>query len=162
MRCFMVPPSARSPFIFQLQPEVSWRHRCFTHNTCEPMFKRLVPFSRLYCGWLGINDRGSGSSRGNAHALCVEGRTSITANEITRVRYGHLKYNTVITHHILYSGELPVYHFSCDQAALRMVFYVRLSVCPSVRLSVCPSVTPFWLCSHHGIIMKFSFHQGPG
>ena len=34
------------------------------------------------------------------------------------------------------------------------------SVCPSVCLSVCPSVrpsvTPFWLCSHHGIIMKFS------
>ena len=26
------------------------------------------------------------------------------------------------------------------------------SVCPSVR----PSVTPFWLCSHHRIIMKFS------
>ena len=46
--------------------------------------------------------------------------------------------------------------FSCDQAALQMVF----SVCPSVRLSiclsVCLSVTPFWLCSHHCIIMKFS------
>ena len=38
--------------------------------------------------------------------------------------------------------------FSCDQAALWMVF--------SVHLSICPSVTPFWLCSHHGIIMKFS------
>ena len=33
-------------------------------------------------------------------------------------------------------------------------------VCPSVRLSVCPSVrpsvTPFWPCSHHRVIMKFS------
>ena len=38
--------------------------------------------------------------------------------------------------------------FSCDQAALWMVF--------SVRLSVCLSVAPFWLCSHHRIIMKFS------
>ena len=38
--------------------------------------------------------------------------------------------------------------FSCDQAALWMV----QSVCLSVRLSV----TPFWLCSHHRIIMKFS------
>ena len=46
--------------------------------------------------------------------------------------------------------------FSCDQAALQMVFSVCLSVCPSVRISVCPSVTPFWLCSHHRIIMKFS------
>ena len=48
------------------------------------------------------------------------------------------------------------YIFSCDQAALQMVF----SVCLSVRLSVCPSVrlsvTPFWLCFHHRIIMKFS------
>ena len=30
------------------------------------------------------------------------------------------------------------------------------SVRPSVRPSVCLSVTPFWLCSHHHIIMKFS------
>ena len=30
------------------------------------------------------------------------------------------------------------------------------SVRLSVRLSLCPSVTPFWLCSHHRIIMKFS------
>ena len=42
--------------------------------------------------------------------------------------------------------------FSCDQAALQMVFSVCLSVCPSV----CPSVTPFSPCSHHRIIMKFS------
>ena len=40
--------------------------------------------------------------------------------------------------------------FSCDQAALNG------SVCPSVCLSVCLSVTPFWLCYHHIIIMKFS------
>ena len=33
---------------------------------------------------------------------------------------------------------------------------VRPSVCLSVRPSVRPSVTPFWLCSHHRIIMKFS------
>ena len=45
-----------------------------------------------------------------------------------------------------------IFIFSCDQAALWMVFSVRLSVCPSV----CPSVTPFWLCYHHRIIMKFS------
>ena len=45
-----------------------------------------------------------------------------------------------------------VYIFSCDQAALQMVFSVCLSVCLSVRLSV----TPFWLCSHHHIIVKFS------
>ena len=50
--------------------------------------------------------------------------------------------------------------FNCDQAAPWMVQSVCLSVRPSVRLSVClsvcPSVTPFRLCCHHRIIMKFS------
>ena len=46
--------------------------------------------------------------------------------------------------------------FSCDQAALQMVFSVCLSVRPSVRPSVRLSVTPFSPCSHHRIIMKFS------
>ena len=41
-----------------------------------------------------------------------------------------------------------LYIFSCDQAALRTLL--------SVRPSVCLSVTPFWLCSGHRIIMKFS------
>ena len=39
--------------------------------------------------------------------------------------------------------EFFCWFFSCDQAALWMVQSVRLSV------------TPFWLCSHHRIIMKF-------
>ena len=42
--------------------------------------------------------------------------------------------------------------FSCDQAALRTLISVR----PSVRLSVRLSVTPFWQCSCHRIILKFS------
>ena len=55
----------------------------------------------------------------------------------------------------------PCAIFSCDQAALWMVFSsVRLSVCPSV----CLSFAPFWLCSHHCIIMKcpgfITKHQG--
>ena len=44
----------------------------------------------------------------------------------------------------------------CPSVRLSVRLSVCLSVCPSVRLSVCPSVTPFWLCSHHRIIMKFS------
>ena len=42
--------------------------------------------------------------------------------------------------------------FSCDKAALRTLQSIRPSVCPSVR----PSFTPFSLCSHNRIIMKFS------
>ena len=64
-------------------------------------------------------------------------------------------YLTMMRSRILSSYSAPaIYrsHFSCDQAALWMVQSVRLSVRPSV----CLSVTPFWLCSHHRIIMKFS------
>ena len=57
---------------------------------------------------------------------------------------------------VLSEGSILLNIFSCDQAAVWMVFSVRLSVRLSVRPSVCPSVTPFWLCSHHRIIMKFS------
>ena len=42
--------------------------------------------------------------------------------------------------------------FSCDQAALRTLISVFLFACPTVR----PSVTPFWQCSCHRIILKFS------
>ena len=56
--------------------------------------------------------------------------------------------NSFHTWHLpLWGDSLDPYHFpvpslifSCDQAALQMVFSVRLSVCPSVCLSVCPSV----------------------
>ena len=58
--------------------------------------------------------------------------------------------------------------FSCDQAALWMVFSVRLSVYSSVHLSVCPSVlsvchtflTMFPSLYHHENFR--SYHQGPG
>ena len=42
--------------------------------------------------------------------------------------------------------------FSCNQAAIKTL----PSVCPSIRLYLRPSVTPFWQCSCHGIILKFS------
>ena len=53
---------------------------------------------------------------------------------------------------IMRVNEIFLTVFSCDQAALWMVQSILLSVCLSVRLSV----TPFWLCSHHCIIIKFS------
>ena len=44
--------------------------------------------------------------------------------------------------------------FSCDQAALQMVFSVCLSVRPSVRLSVCLSVRPSHLFDYVPIIVS--------
>ena len=57
---------------------------------------------------------------------------------------------------VMWLGAVRIVLFSCDQAALWMVQSVCLSVCPSVCPSIRLSVTPFWLCSHHPIIMKFS------
>ena len=45
-----------------------------------------------------------------------------------------------------------LYKWYFPSVCLSVRLSVRLSVCPSVR----PSVTPFWLCSPHRIIMKFS------
>ena len=67
------------------------------------------------------------------------------------IKYAH---NSIISDFSIFGIHRVI--FSCDQAALWMVQSVRLSVCLSVRPSVCLSVTPFWLCSHHSIIMKFS------
>ena len=56
--------------------------------------------------------------------------------------------------------EVPTSFFSCDQAALQMVFSVR----PSVRLSVCPSVCHTFLTmfpsSYHHEIFR-SYYQWP-
>ena len=57
----------------------------------------------------------------------------------------------------LFNGRTAcmVYPMSCAHflAATKQLYkWYFPSVCPSVRLSV----TPFWLCSHHRIIMKFS------
>ena len=49
---------------------------------------------------------------------------------------------------LLRGSFLVLSMISCDQAVLWMV--------QSVCRSVCLSVTPFWLCSHHRIIMTFS------
>ena len=53
-----------------------------------------------------------------------------------------------------HNGHPPVWLFLA--ATKQLYEWYFLSVRPSVCLSVCLSVTPFWLCSHHRIIMKFS------
>ena len=59
-------------------------------------------------------------------------------------------------HHSAYiwqNAVIPTMFLAATKQLYKWYFpSVRLSVCPSVRLSV----TPFWLCSHHRIIMKFS------
>ena len=57
---------------------------------------------------------------------------------------------------ICHSVQLPRSYLSFFAATKQLYEWYFLSVCLSACLSVCLSVTPFWLCSHHSIIMKFS------
>ena len=52
-----------------------------------------------------------------------------------------------------------LFELVCWKIILDTLLYTRLKnghIMPWQCPSVCPSVTPFWLCSHHRIIMKFS------
>ena len=83
--------------------------------------------------------------------------TSCESNRWIKVDHdlrGHMvspDYNEII--HLISAGSYPR---SIDQeflaATKQLNEWYFLSVCPSV----CPSVTPFWLCFHYRIIMKFS------
>ena len=70
-------------------------------------------------------------------------------------------------HRVLHKEEILFFPFCCPWstyvqeqeflAATKQLYeWYFLYACLSLCLSVCPSVTPFWLCSHHRIIMKFS------
>ena len=92
----------------------------------------------------------------NVITMCLLARHN--DNEVTWITFGLItwlpKYHCgcCFQHVLIVFRRLRNLFFSCDQAALQMVF----SVCPSVCLSVRLSVTPFSPCSHHRIIMKFS------
>ena len=65
---------------------------------------------------------------------------------------------TVFAVKALLNTLLDTLLFSCDQAALQMVFSVCLSVRPSVCLSVCPSVRPsmtMFPSSYHEIFRSY-------
>ena len=62
---------------------------------------------------------------------------------------GHVWWNKACPY-----GQVLNYHLAISFLAATKQLYEWFS--PSVRLSVRLSVTPFWLCSHHRIIMKFS------
>ena len=71
--------------------------------------------------------------------------------------YNHLSqilptYNTFKTGMLIHTICFAFYFIIVLAATKQLYEWYFLSVCPSVR----PSVTPFWLCSHHRVIMKFS------
>ena len=126
----------------------------------ERYIKTTVLLTAPWLTCFNIRVRGWPEARMACYRACKEGKKEIEDGRINalfpRQNATHFTDNIFKdvffkeNFHVLISVSSKV--FSCDQAALQMVF----SVCPSVRLSVRLSVTPFWICSHHRIIMKFS------
>ena len=69
------------------------------------------------------------------------------------IKYVH---NSIISDFSIFGIHRVI--FSCDQAALQMVFSVCLSVCLSVRLSVCHTFFTMFPSSYHHEIFRSYYH----
>ena len=92
---------------------------------------------------------------------CIHLKRIIMSATLDKINWKHQNQNVVKGHTISHplgwvTGCLLWFLAATKQLYEWYFLSVCPSVCPSVRLSVCPSVTPFWPCSHHRIIMKFS------
>ena len=99
-------------------------------------------------GWMGATFSGSGSWPPRGTAIATR------ADQWEYRWYGKFTWIAALYQHFIFFWKVFL-------AATKQLYQwfspsVRLSVRPSVCPSVRPSVTPFWLCSHHPVIMKFS------
>ena len=116
--------------------------------------------------WSGAID----TNRGNVHAKDQGQKSRSQRSKQILPQFEHVHTVTPVWIHIWQPNDAQSlkWHRKCGLlflAATKQLYEwfspsVCLSVCVSVSLSVRPSVctyvTPFWLCSHHRIIMKFS------
>ena len=122
---------------------------CWGTNVLAEGFIITPASTELKGGYTGFTLSVCPSVHSSVHpSVCGWNRVCSVSSTILA---GSISYLYIFSRQATPQGVLHVI-FSCDQAALWMVQSVCLSVCLSVRLSV----TPFWLCSHHRIIMKFS------
>ena len=101
------------------------------------------------------------SDRSDVHAKGQCQRSKVKVTEVTTQLYRFRTVTSVWIHiwwwndaYSLIMLRRGALFFSCDQAALQMVFSVCLSVRPSVRLSVCLSVRPSHLFDYVPIIVS--------
>ena len=84
--------------------------------------------------------------------LCISHHNQIDYHTSVIIRSDSRQYHVLSCTNIYFASGIDVY-VSMFLAVTKQL-YEWFS--PSVRPSVHPSITPFWLCSHHRIIMKFS------
>ena len=88
---------------------------------------------------------GVGENRGWLCFLPLPATDFVSCNNFREI----FKYLSFLAGLLVFPIDFPVRFLAATKQLYKWYF-------PSVRLSVCLSVTPFWLCSHHCIIMKFS------
>ena len=106
------------------------------------------------------------TDRGNVHAKDQGQKSRSQRSKQILPQFEHVRTVTPVWIHIWQRNDAQSlkWHRKCALlflAATKQLYEwcspsVCLSVYPYVRTYVCTSVTPFWLCSHHHIIMKFS------
>ena len=120
-------------------------HRWQVNSPHKGQWRGALIFS-LICSWINSwvnNDGADDLRRHRAH------------NDVTVMYFQHI--GTIIIGIIIWYRQLESRLLVLFLAATKQLYkWYFPSVRLSVRLSVCLSVTPFWQCSHHRIIMKFS------
>ena len=154
-------------FLMPRQCYTGRRWLSFTeHATIKYIFHSRVskPFVTEPPGGIALSQKPNGPRKWPCRQGIVTGRCwLITASYLTALcqtredsRYQLL--------YVVWSDSWPQKYFdifSCDQAALWMVFSLRLSVCLSVRLSVCHTFLTMFPSSYHHEIFR-SYYIGPG
>ena len=101
-----------------------------------------------------------GCSQWKKHGVSGTESFLISARRYCFIKISCIRYVCLWCYYALFCGGcmiVNVFSIPMFLAATKQLYeWSSPSVCLSVRPSVRPSVTPFWLCSHHRIIMKFS------
>ena len=135
----------------------------FCLSVCPSVCLSVTPF--WLCSHHCIIMKFSGvitTDQGNVHAKGQGQRSKVKVTEVT-TQLSHFRTVTPVWIRIWWGNDAYSLMLLRRGALLFLAatkqlykWYLRLSVRLSVCPSVCLSVTPFWLCSNHCIIMKFS------
>ena len=117
---------------------VLWNHADIHHKSFTPIFhKRFLVTHKL--------------------VLCISHHNQIDYHISVIIRSDSRQHHVLSCTNIYFASGINVYVSMFLAETKQLYEWFSPSVRPSVHPSITPSsITPFWLCSHHRIIMKFS------
>ena len=124
------------------------------HPSVGLSIRLLHLFSQCSCHHIIIKFSGAINDRSDVHANGQGQRSKVKVTEV-KTPFSHLQTVTQV--------GIDIWWWNDAQSLMLLRRSVLLFLAATKQLykwyfpSVCPSVTPLWLCSHHRIIMKFSW-----